>query len=406
MTFSPLFAHSTARAESKTALPTAAPGDALTPGGDLGDLAAGVEPGEHQPGQLLAGDPAERLVLIDQALVDELHGDAEGGRGGALADPRLQHPQLAALDGELDVAQVAVVVLQRQHDLHELVVGGLVDALQVLQRDGVPDPGDHVLALGVLQVVAVDALGAGAGVAGEGHAGARVHAEVAEHHRDHVHRGAQVGGDALLAAVEDRAGRVPGVEHGLDGQVHLLTGVLREVPPGLRLDDALERLDQVLQVGRVQVEVVADALGLLGGFDGVLEVLALDVEHGLAEHLEQAAVGVPGEPLVAGLLGQALNRLIGQADVQDGIHHARHGELRPGPDADEQRVGRIAELAAYRRFQLIQVVRDFLVEAFWGGALLQVVTARLGGNDESGRHRQAEIGHLGQVGPFPAQQIL
>ena len=330
--------------------------------GDLGDLAAGVEPGEHQPGQLLAGDPADRLVLVDQALVHQLHGDAEGGRGGALAHPGLQHPQLAALDGELDVAQVLVVVLQRLHDLHELVVGGLVDALQVLQRDGVPDAGHDVLALGVLQVVAVDALGAGARVPGERDAGAGVHAQVAEDHRHHVDGGAQVGGDALLAAVEDGAVRVPGVEHGLDGQVQLLLGLLREVPPGLGLDDALEHLDQVLQVVRVQVEVVADALGLLGLVDGVLEVLALDVQDGLAEHLEQAAVGVPGEPLVAGLLGQALDRLVGQADVQDGLHHARHGELRPGPDADQQRVGRVTELAAHRRFQLIQVGRDLLVK--------------------------------------------
>src|SRR4029077_15362896 len=209
-------------------------------GGDLGDLAAGVEPGEHQPGQLLAGNPADRLVHVDQALVDQLRGDAEGGRGGARAHPGLQHPQLAALDGELDVAQVAVVVLQRVHDLHQLVVGGLVDALQVLQRDGVPDPGHDVLALGVLQVVTVDALGAGARVPGKGDAGARVHAQVAEDHRHHVHGGAQVGGDALLAAVEDSAGRVPGVEHGLDGQVQLLPRVLREVAAGLRLDDALE----------------------------------------------------------------------------------------------------------------------------------------------------------------------
>ena len=106
----------------------------------------------------VAGDPGDRLVHVDQALVDQLGGDPEGGRGGALAHPGLQHPQLAALDGELDVAQVPVVVLQRLHDLHQLVVGGLVDALQVLQRDGVADAGHDVLALGVLQVVAVDAL--------------------------------------------------------------------------------------------------------------------------------------------------------------------------------------------------------------------------------------------------------
>ena len=251
------------------------------------------------------------------------------------------------------------MVLQRLHDLHELVVGGLVDLLQVLQRDGVPDAGHHVLALGVLQVVAVDALGAGARVTGEGHAGARVHAQVAEHHGHHVDGGAQVGGDALLAAVQDGPVGVPGVEHGLDGQVHLLPGLLREVMAGLVLDDALERLDQVLQVVRVQVEVVADALGLLGVVDRLLEVLALDVQDGLAEHLEQAPVGVPGEPLVAGLLGQALHRLVGQADVQDGFHHAGHGEFRPGPHADQQRVGRIAELAAHCLFQLVEVAPRF-----------------------------------------------
>ena len=85
-------------------------------------------------------------------------GDAERRAGGALADAGLQHPQLAALDGELDVAQVAVVVLQRLHDVEQLVVGRLVDPLEVLQRERVADAGDDVLALGVLQVVAVDAL--------------------------------------------------------------------------------------------------------------------------------------------------------------------------------------------------------------------------------------------------------
>ncbi len=174
----------------------------------------------------------------------------------------------------------------------------------------------------------------------------------------------------------------------------------------MRGDDVLERGDQVLQVGGVQVDVVADALGLLGRLQGVLEVLAVDVEDGLAEHLDQAPVGVPGEPLVAGLLGQALDRLVGQADVEDGIHHARHGELRPGPDADQQRVGRIAEPATHFVFEFRQVGRNFLVEARRGAAVLQVVAARLGGNGESGRHRQADVGHLGQVGALAAQQVL
>ena len=67
--------------------------------------------------------------------------------------------------------------------LEQLVVRRLVDLLEVGERDGVADAGDDVLALGVLEVVAVDALRAGRRVAGERDAGAGVHAEVAEHHR-------------------------------------------------------------------------------------------------------------------------------------------------------------------------------------------------------------------------------
>jgi len=62
--------------------------------------------------------------------------------------------------------------------------------------------------------------------------------------------------------------------------------------------------------------------------------------------------------------------------------------------------------AAHRLLQLLQVGRDFVVETRGRGALLQVVTAGLGGNDESGWHRQPEIGHLGQVGALTTQQVL
>ena len=196
-----------------------------------------VEAREHQLRQLRAVDALERLGLVDQALVDELGGDPEGGTGGALADTGLQHPQLAALDGELDVAQVLVVRLERLHDLHQLVVRRLVDLLQVGERHGVADTRDDVLALRVLQVVAVDALVAAGGVAGEGDAGAGVRAEVAEDHGADVDRGAQVAGDALLAAVELGAVGVPRVEDGADGEVHLLArrpAGSRGRPPGRR----------------------------------------------------------------------------------------------------------------------------------------------------------------------------
>src|SRR5262249_44402319 len=119
-------------------------GRGADPSGDLVDVAADVEPGEHQVGELVPGVPGESRVHVGEGLVDDVGRDAERGRGGALADAGLQHPELAPLDGELDVAQVAVVVFQRPHDLKELPVGGGVDLLQVLQRDRVADAGDDV----------------------------------------------------------------------------------------------------------------------------------------------------------------------------------------------------------------------------------------------------------------------
>jgi hypothetical protein len=72
--------------------------------------------------------------------------------------------------------------------------------------------------------------------------------------------------------------------------------------------DLLELLDELLQVGGVELDVGLDALALLGGVQRDRERLTVDAEHRLAEHLDQPAVGVPGEALVAGRLDQARRR--------------------------------------------------------------------------------------------------
>jgi hypothetical protein len=372
----------------------------------LRGVPAGHESREHQLGELVAGHPADRLVHVDEALVDQLGGDDERGPGGALAHAGLQHPELVALDGELDVAEVAVVRLQARHRRHQLVVGALVDVLEVRQRHGVADAGDDVLALRVLQIVAVDALRPAARVTGEGDSGAGVGAQVAEHHRADVDGGTGVAGDALAAAVDDRPLGVPRVEDGVDRHVHLLARVLREVLVGLLADDRLEPADDVLQVLGVQVEIEVRALLALHLVQGVLEELAVDVEHGLAEHLDQPAIGVPGEPLAAGLLRQPLHRLVVEADVEDGLHHPGHGGGGTGAHRHQQRVGRVAERLVHGLLQVGEVFADLGVQFGRGAAVLQVVPAGVGGDRETGRHGQSQIGHLGQVGALAAQQVL
>ena len=61
---------------------------------------------------LLGGDAHDGFFLGDQAFVGHIHGDLDRGLGGALAVAGLQHPQLAALDGELHILHIVVVLFQ------------------------------------------------------------------------------------------------------------------------------------------------------------------------------------------------------------------------------------------------------------------------------------------------------
>ena len=214
-----------------------------------------VELREHQHRQLRTGDPRQRLVHGDQILVDQLPGDPESRRGRALPDPGLQHPQLAALDGELDVAQVPVMRLQPAHHLHQLAVRRGVQLAQIIQRQRVADAGDDVFALGIGQVIAVRAGSSGRRITGESDAGATGFAEVSEHHRADVHRGPQVLGNPLAPPVQPRPIGVPRVEDRVDRHVHLLARVLRKLMTGVLAHRFLELGDEQLQVIDVEFDV-------------------------------------------------------------------------------------------------------------------------------------------------------
>ena len=92
--------------------------------GDPGRCLPGVrlELGTEQLVDLRRLDPPDCLLLRDHPLVDHVDRDLHGGRGGPLRRPGLEHVQLAALDRELEVLDVAVVALELLADPLELVV--------------------------------------------------------------------------------------------------------------------------------------------------------------------------------------------------------------------------------------------------------------------------------------------
>ena len=293
------------------------------------------------------------------------------------------------------------------------------DLGQVGDRLGVADAGDDVLALGVDQEVAVALVGAVSGVAGERDAGGGGVALVAERHHLDVDGGAELVRNLVLLAVEDGAIGVPGAEDGLLGEAELHQRVVRELDLAVDEDlgvllgvdvlgeDLLERGDEVLEVVGIELGVELDALlGLLGG-DGILEELAGDAHDDVREHLDEAAVGVVGKARVLGLLDEALDGVIVEAEVEDGVHHARHGERSAGANGDEQRVLGVAELLAHALLEVLAVLVDLVEDALRPDvARAGVGDAGLAGDGESGRDGKADVGHLGKVGALATRDPL
>ena len=251
---------------------------------------------------------ADGLLLGDDALGHHVRGDLHGRRGGPLGAPRLEHVQPAALDGELQVLDVAVVLLEPLADALELAVHGghRVAHLGDLRRR--PDAGHDVLALGVGEVLAEEDLLARVGVAREGDAGARVVAHVAEDHGHDVDGRAEVVGDLLVVAVV--AARLPNHEAktALMARSSCSFGSSGNSRPVSSRTMRWYSPTSVAQVAGVEVGVQARAGRLLGGVEGMVEALAVDVHHDAPEHLDEAAVGVPAEALVVGQRDEAMER--------------------------------------------------------------------------------------------------
>ncbi len=232
-------------------------------------------------------------------------------------------------------------------------------------------------------------------------------AHVAEDHRLHVDRGAEVVRDLLDLAVAERALVVPRVEDGADRQLELLHRLVGERLAGLALHVRLELRDDVLERRSRQLPVLLHASGLLRLVEDAVELLAVELEHDVREHHDEAAIGVVGEALVARRVDERAQRRLVEAEVEHGVHHARHRELGAAADRDQQRRAGVAELLAGGLLDSGERVAHLVHEA--GGELhaaLAIGVAGDGRDREAGGHRYAEVRHLGQVGALAAEQVL
>ena len=120
MTLRPWLLSSSASSDENTISPQAAPGEAGRPVAITLRSAFGIDGRMQQLIERRGIDPRHRLFLGDQFLLRQFDRDAQRRLRGALAVARLQHPQLALLDGEFEVLHVAVMPFEHGMDAVEL----------------------------------------------------------------------------------------------------------------------------------------------------------------------------------------------------------------------------------------------------------------------------------------------
>ena len=95
---------------------------------------------------------------------------------------------------------------------------------------------------------------------------------------------------------------------------------------------------------------------------------------------------------------EALNGVVVEAQVEDRVHHAGHGERSARANRHEQRIGGIAELLAAAGLEVSLGGNDLIECTFWPDvAGTGVLDTGLAGNGKATGNRQADAAHLGKV---------
>ena len=354
----------------------------------------------------LRADHRDRAAFVDEAFVDEIEGDLHRRFGTALAVARLQHEQFPALDRELEILHVAIVPFEAVRDLLKLREDFGLGLRKIRDLLGRADAGDDVFALRVAQILAEQHRFAGVRIAREGHARARVVAEVAEDHLHHGHGRAPIVGNSIESTVVDRAFAVPRVEDGSDRQVELLANVLREIAPRPLAHDFFELAHELFPRLRVDLRIVLYAERHFEFVQALVEAFLVDVEHDVGEHRDEPAVGVPSEPRIVGERGERLDGSVVEAEIQDRVHHPGHRDARAAANRDEQRIFDRSEALAGTLLEFAHRRTDLFVKSVrkmpFGCVERQ---AGFGAYRKSRRNRQAGGRHLRESRTLSAKQI-
>ena len=169
----------------------------------------------------------------------------------------------------------------------------------------------------------------------------------------------------------------------------------------------LVALDDLLPVISAQVRVLLMAVLVLEVFQNVFKVVMLQPHDHIGIHLDKTPVAVIGKALIARAGRQSLDRLVVKPEIQDRVHHAGHRDPRPRAHRNQKRLLRIAK----DRSGLVTDIGDRICDLRGQSVRIFAVIfikrrAHFGGDGKTGRHRDAKIAHLGQIGALAAEQVF
>ena len=264
----------------------------------------------------------------------------------------------------------------------------------------------YVLALCIHQELAHQMLFTGCRIAGKCNAGTGGLAHISECHHLHVDCCTPGIRDIVVAAVNVCTRVVPGTEYSLDCLHQLFLRIYRKVLADFCFVLCLELICQLFEIVCSQLNVLCHTFFCFHLVDELFEIFFAYFHNDIREHLDKSAVAVPCPSRIAGFCRKYLYYFLIQTQVQDCVHHARHGCSCSGTNGNKKRVLFIAKLFAGNLFHLLDrchnLCHDLVVDL---SAVLIILCAGLCRDCKALRYRKAKVCHLRKIGTFSAKKI-
>ena len=173
---------------------------------------------------------------------------------------------------------------------------------------------------------------------------------------------------------------------------------------GVGFVDLFELLGDHLPILGIHFRIGLDSGDFALGFDDRFKDFVRNIHHHTAEHLNQSPIEIKDETL-AGLEYHLLCHCVVESDIEHRVHHPRHREFGTRTTGHQQRILEVSELPSHLRFHRFQpfqhLVPHSFRELFTG---FQKRVAGFGSDGQSRRNRYSKPGHVGEIGPFAAEQ--